>query len=546
MATVPVYDESVPVETAAQPAPQLAPITEAASGAGPAAALTQAGGQTEEHFSRLNEALIYRQHIQAQENAYNLGAKAAAEIQDKVADLTSRQGSNAHGILSGFVGPVQEGQPEKIKYEDSYDGFSEKLRGKYLEMAGSEYERKLLTRTIDSHLTVARNAVVKHEVQQGKVAFNQSVDANINALMNTGAAAATPGDLMKVMNQGADLRENQAKLNGEADKTTLDMLRLKTDDDFAETAIKANVERDPEGAMRLFDGVKNHISESMQGKLQAQIDGKMLDLRRGAVWEQVRGFVHPDGMVDLSKAEAEAAKLVNVDTVPPGQRQHILDFVRQQSAVQDAAVKDARKEKDRQFVNDALKAKNNGVSYQDAEDHFFKKMGYGFDEKDKDEKIRQLQALYTHDESFYDTAMKHQTEDQKLAWQEVEELAKGKYGKQTAQLPGDETQTPLASAFVTEMKHQLIGAPADKIRAIAREKLKDVVVQPGYLWDTKKPAWQVDRDITTMQAVQRNALENRYGTSLVNQAHAYLTNQGLQNPSPKQIKELIDRIHRGK
>ena len=549
MATIPTYERQVGVEDVGQPTPQIQPITEAASGVNVAEAGARLGQTVEHGFTDMGHLIAYKAHIESQERAYDLGAKAASEIQDKLYGdngLMTRQGAQAHGILAGDIGADMPGQ-QRTKYKDSFVSFSEDLKSKYLKEAGSPTTQKMLMRYLDSHVTIARSAVAKHEAEQGRVAYQNAVESQVQALMDTGASARSLDDLHKVMDSGTELRVGLAAKRG-ADDAILEAVKYKTADEFAETAVRANLERDPQASQDILNGVKDRLSNVGQANLQTLVDGKMLELRRGAVWDQVKHFTHDDGTIDVSKAEGMASKLIDTDQIPPGQRDHIMQFVKQQAAVSDAALRDHREAQDRSFYNDALKARNNGLPFEKAEEILFKQKGYGFDAKDREDKRDQLLALYMKDPSFMNKAMEHQTPEQKMAWQEVEDMAASKYPtkKGGVVLPGDTQPVNAANSFVNEMKQQLMGESADRIRTVARERLKDVVVQEHWYGNTKQPVWQLDRDVRLMQDQKRSLLETRYGNDLVNQAHSYLVNQGSSNPTPEEIRTLLERMPHGR
>jgi hypothetical protein len=91
-----------------------------------------------------------------------------------------------------------------------------------------------------------------------------------------------------------------------------------------------------------------------------------------------------------------------------------------------------------------------------------------------------------------------------------------------------------------EMKRSAMGKPAEEMLKIAKEKLQDVVVKPGIIWDTKETAWKVDQEARQANTEKVLLLENTYSKQTVEQAKAFLFNKGIA-ATPDAIKTVIDR-----
>ena len=559
MAIIPVYKEQVSIGGSGTPTPQINGPMASASGANISEAVAGLGKSVTEAATGMGAILAHKQELDSQEKVDSLSAKAAAEYQDKLhgdGGLLTRQADAAKGITFGTPsGPAQPGskmeadQQGTVEYKDSFDGISNEITAKYMGQATTDYERHKLKHALETHTSVLRNAVIAHEGQQARVARAAASEAAVGALLNTAINAVDPEDFEVALNNARGKREDALRLEGHTDNAVINAVNMKTADEFAIAAVKANLDRDPEKAQVLLNTIKGKISAGVKANLQDNIDGKMLDIRRNAVWDQVRGIQNEDKTVNLTGAMDAARKLVDHagSTIPKGQRDNILSFVTSQAALQDAALKDFRESQSRSFINEALKARNNKIPYDQAFNALIASEKYGFDAKDRDDKITQLQALYTKDESFFDRAMEHQTQAQKLMWSQIEDLAVSKFGTNAETLPGDQTETKLKDAFLVEMKHNLMGLPPEQMWKRANDALKEINVDPDAMF-FKEPTetWRIDRDKRNVTNLKLAALEDAYGAESVAQARAYVISEGSRsgitlNPTADQIKMLLER-----
>lgn len=534
---VPIYEPSVGIQAPGIPEVRAEPMTPAVSSANVSEATAGIGKGIEELGARLEQHMVMQGRMEAQQQVYDRASQVQKALQDKAygdGGWLTRQGASAKGITYGTPGQTPGVLGRPTLDPDSFEGVAAKLKAQA--MSGmSPYQSKQLDRLLDSHITVMRGAVVRHEADQTNIAQHQSMEAQVTSLKDTGIAATNLKDFNGIVAQAQDMRHQFYAAHG-ATPEALILSKQQTADEFADAFVHGNYDRHPQAAQQMIDGLKGTLSNAKAAELQNVVDGKMLDLHRHAVWSAVSGLRHPDGTANLAAMEAQATKLAA--SLPEGQRDQVLDFVRSQASMTDAALRDTRQSQDRQFYNEALSLKSKNIPHEQAEQILFKQKGYGYDSTDRDAKTQQLQELYDGKESFYDAAAKHQTGEQKLMWKQIEDLADAKYGKKTAQLPGDPdgVETKLKDSFIIEMRHQLMGMAPGKMWETATNYLKDVVVEPHWYHDTKKPAWMPARDARVMGELQSSAMD-----PLRDEAQKFLIQSG-KAATPEAVEAVIKKM----
>lgn len=482
MAIIPVYNEKIGVDAPGVQTPQMADITPAASGAGIAEASSKLGQTVENIGSQLGRHLAYMAHLKQQQQGYDIAATYARNGQV----FLNGDGKDNPGILNLHG---KDADNSIAAFQD-WDKQQRKELLKDLPPASA----RNVDRMIDSHGTVFFDNALHHQRHETEVAQQNSRAAEVQATQDTASLPnTTPGQFSDLVTKAQDITR---QMHPGQDDATYEALDQKTAAGMMQNYVKSNLEDHPQETLKMLAAQKGSMHEADYGAIKKQIDGKMLDIRRGVIWEQVSGFTHSDGTVDLQRAEAHAKQLAS--TLPPNEQQHVVDFVRQQASVQDSALKDARQAQDRSFINDSMGLKAKGLSYDQAHDALFKDKGYGFDPKDIQEKSDQLRKLYTHDDSFLDYAQQHQTAEQKDAWTWTEKVA-------TAGIPKHDVQ-----AFIVQEKKKWMGKSADQIRAGVTEDLKKLEVPGGHWWTSKVQGWKMDADITQANAEKIGALEAKY------------------------------------
>lgn len=505
MAQIPVYQEKVSLNAGGTPTPRLESMPASASGVDVGEAVEGLGNTVEKSAAGIGAIVAHKQKLDAQEKVDNLSEQASEEWQNHLhgeGGLLTLQGDAAKGITAGdpFMGPKQ-GEDKGIKYKDTFDGFSSALKQKYLGQASTDFERRALNHSLDSHERVLRNAVIAHEGQQAKVAREQASEAAVSALKNTGVDASTVGDLQHVTDQGMDERERALRNEGHSDKAVIDAVRMKTADEFADASIHANLERDPEAAQALLDGVKPKLSNLMAATLQDRIDGKMVSIRSDAINKQIvedPQSRNDDMTFNLGFVEKKAAELAAGR--PVHEREHLVKMAKEQATMADAAMRQQKEQAQRSYLDGFAELRDKGLSFPEAEKTVMAKVGkqYGkiFGAAETDDLREKAVKIYKRDPEAIESRLSVMRFDQKQAYADAVNVIKSKYKKQTAVLPGETEKMSLADAMINQLKPLAPKMTPAQIAEWTKKGLENVVVKPGWvsLLDDRKPAWQVNRN----------------------------------------------------
>lgn len=556
---VPQYNQNVGVEGGEVPSGKITPLGPEAVPTAQLEAGINAGQKVSQVAGYAARALVYQKRLQARTDAYDRAAKYAQGI-DQVLNgpngLLQTQGSNAIGILHGKPLPDGEVGPSELD-PNSYLGQERKLRETALNGV-SAGEKVYVERLLNSHNDVAFNAVLKHEAQQTKQYRLGTAQALVSSNANMFAADPSSPGAQALLTHSQQIMSG-AMSNAGVPPEELPIHQLKVGDQFAQAMVQRNLDDHPDVAKSALDEMhsKGQISEAMYGTLKARVEGKWLDMRTNAVADQVLkdpANINADLTVNFGTAEAQVKHLVS--TLPAPDQTKIIDAVHQRIARQNAAVAQKRQEDERNVATEMMQAQRNGVPAEQAYDQFIKKRDF-MTEQDRQSAEKLFQQVYTRDPQALDKIMQTQTPDQKLAWDWVQKIAQQKFGKNAAVLPGDDqsgVKTPLADAFVAEMKHKYLGKSPAEIRQAVTTELKDQPTTPGWAWaekiglhwgENQKPQWQIDRDVHNMELDKRAALIQKYGAPLISESEAFLKKNN-KRATPEDIAAVAEQAKRGR
>jgi hypothetical protein len=544
---VPEYDQKVGVDDIGVPAAHVESMGPGSSGVQIAEAEAGLGNTVEGVGGDMAKYIVWQQRNAARADGYDrINGYALNQDQALNGDggLLTKQRGNAVGITHGKDLPPGQQGPTDLD-PNSYIGQESKWREKALAgLSPGSQEYTEVLRGLDSHRAVGFNAVVKHEAQQAKLSDIDKTDTFIAGNANTFSTDPSSPASQKLLQAAQDARTDLSRRQGE-DADTTNARGLAVGDQFAKAMVDRNIELKPDLARDALEKMHSagQVSEDTYGVLKSKVDGKWLDMRKYQVADQVlNNPANSDaGVANFGRVEAAAKQMVS--TLPLPQQEHILDEVHKQAERRNAAFEQNKNLADQKFSNSVLDAQRQGVPPENAYDSLIKK-GSFIDNNDRAEKEKLFQAVYTKDPSAMSKIMTTQTPDQKLAWDWVEKVATAKFKSSASEvLPGDEAsgvKTNLRGAFVEEMKRQYMGKSPAEIRAGVMDAVKDVVTDPGWMWDTKKPKWQLTRDAHDLDLDKRAKLSSKYGDLMVNTAQAFLEKNNKQ-ARPEDIAALVEQ-----
>jgi hypothetical protein len=109
--------------------------------------------------------------------------------------------------------------------------------------------------------------------------------------------------------------------------------------------------------------------------------------------------------------------------------------------------------------------------------------------------------------------------------------AKGNYGNNKITVEGDDFDRPAYDVAVAEFQRQALGKPSGDMAKISEKLRASVVTEKGFIWDTKKPGFQVSREA-------RIRVEAQVGVAAYANAEKVLGELGVP-PTPENIQKLM-------
>lgn len=510
-----------------------------------AATGAQAGAVTSDLGSKIAERAIERQRMDDEKQVLQANTAYLQEKQDRlnstdVAVMPDGKDAPA-GILNRKLGQAKDAT---VEYDQDYAD----RKARYLDMVPGAMQKAALAKLLDQDHLSTRAQIISHEREQLDKDYVLTAEANVKQQALNVASVNDPKAVLNTVNIATGLQSAAMSRMGASPEA----VKLRTQgvaDEVVGSAVKGNLERNPAASLAILTAAKGTVSESAFQEMQQIVDGKMLDLRRSAAWEDASRYTHADGTIDMTKAEAAATAFAAAQKLPPGQSDHVLDFVRQKASIHDSALKDSRDSQTRSFFNEALALKGRGASYDDAAAQLFKQKGYGFDGLDREEKTKQLQALFTRDGDFYDAMMKAQTPAQKAAWDDIKNMGEAKYPKGTKiKLEGEDFFREAKDVFENEMMRRVIGQPPEQMRKIANDALKNVATVDHKWWFTNKTmyttsaaAYKTAAEVRAADELKIAGVQDVYGQQSVAQARTALAASGNRKPTAQDIRSWIER-----
>ncbi len=561
---VPVYERQVGREAVSQQVPQVAapPSSVGTTSVDAARVGGEAGKVVSDIGDMVAKRAIERQQMEDEKQVLAANTDYLKSKQDTL--YSADTASTDHGDVPVGLLNRQLGQAKDAVV--AYDADFAEKKQLFLERVQNENQKRVLSRLMDQDYTSTREQIIRHEREQTDKDFALTAKANIDQQVLNVASVKSPQAISETIKTSTGIQTAVMARMG----ASLDVIKLQAQDvadRIVASAVEGNLSTDVRTSQAILVAQKGNVSEQSYLKMQQVIDGKMLDLRRTAAWNAASADVHPDGTINLEKAQARTEGwLAAQKDLPVGQADHIMDFVRQQASIHDSVLKDKRDSTTRVFFNEAIALKNSGASYAQAEQQLFKVKGYGYDNTDREEKTRQLQQLFTRDDSFYDAAIKAQTPDQKAAWDDIKNMGVAKYGKSTVKLEGEDFARKKSDVFENEMMRKVLGQPPEQMRKIATDAIKDVVVDKKWWWldtpaarvidpagilpklfgSSTEPAYQLSAEHRAGEELKIAALQDVHGQGLVAQARKTFIRAGVANPSAKDIRDLIERANNGR
>ena len=300
-------------------------------------------------------------------------------------------------------------------------------------------------------------------------------------------------------------------------------------DNVAFNAITQGMLRDPANGIAMskqyLEEHKDDISPNVYNQINDKVQEQVVSNAQVDAWQKVSGMRLGDGTIDMARAQRYVNSIGGLDDDDKGK---VFKFVHANAEVADKELADQHKSSERVFNNQLLEAKMNNTPLQDV---MTLAMRHAWDDKSLADMQENATKLYTGKIDNWTLWSKKQPEETQGAIATAEQTIKAKY-------PNRDDSLEYQGAL-NEFHQQAMNKRPEQIRQIANDLTKNVVVKPGWFWDTKEPAWKVTSEARAQQAADLDKLDNYYGSDKVQKATDALR-KGGQPQTPANIKALLD------
>jgi hypothetical protein len=347
------------------------------------------GGRAAQATSEASQGLLSQAHSIAQEEkqkadqlAFMSADKAASELQTQIQVQTSQmRGRDALGAPDLVQKQWQDGVKN---IQDGLSNDAQKMA--FARSVNSRYED--LNKHVQVHVADQMHAFAEQETQ-GYLESSRSA-ATANAFDDQAVAK-------EIARQNAVINENAVR-NGYATgadgqpsailKSKLDQALSQTHHDVILARLDANQPGNVEAAQKYFDEHKSQMTGETQVSAAKAIDRADTQYLGNKMWNEVQGFKLSDGTPDEGKMEAH---IMASDDLNDQKKAKIINYIKARSGEEIANRNRADSANDRSFMNDAIDARKQGQSMDDALKLVQK---YGRDDYDQTLKADAIKKIY--------------------------------------------------------------------------------------------------------------------------------------------------------
>jgi hypothetical protein len=371
---IPVYERQADIK-----APSFTRPTAAAAGtdvleaqAKQAEAVGKIAGVVSEHAIKLQEVETHKKILEA-DTAFR------TELQNTLYDPAEDE----NGMPKGLLVRTKEGARGTSK---AFDLTVEDLKQKYAKTLPGGVQANFI-KLADNSAVQHRDNVIRNEATQIRVAFNDSVKANIEQRMSDVANAPDANAALSGAMGAASIMEQSARRNGDRPEVA----KLAGQDVLTKSVLNyigTHAESDYEGSKALYEKVKTQLSAEGQMSGEKLLKGAGLVNLQAEAWNTVKGLRLSDGNPDEAAMVAELDKL----NLKPEEKDHVSGYIRAKAGEMRMQITQAKAANTNEFMNELYTARQNGQSYDEASKLVGK---YGVDAYDSGLKQELVKKLYT-------------------------------------------------------------------------------------------------------------------------------------------------------
>ena len=444
-------------------------------------------------------------------------SEAMMEIDNLAYDPAQDDEGKPKGFLNRKLGQVKESMTSE------YDSGVSEILGKY----GSELDddtRARFEAKLSTHARGLRDNVIRHQVKERDADYENTFQANLKLQIGSAANALNPEALNQIVDGIGSSIETSLKAKG-MDEASIQIAKQDGIDKAIGNNIFTKLEADPGTAKAILMDNQSKVSPEFYQKTLQTIEGKVFEVKRSGLYNDIFSRMKlSNGEPDLARIE----KTINSSGQFKSQSEKEQMFSYAKSKAMEDNQSRLRYERDNldRYQNEILGLKKQGGTLDDA----FKVVGkYGGDNLDKKEKEDIAKKLWTDPSAKSDpdtlislhekiltgggstSEIKQAFADNKINATDFVRLSKERLGNKIGE---DRKDMKMAfDAFKNEVnarfnstekkekadalmvfRQKTEGKTPEEAALIGKQLLESSVVSKGFLWDTKKENFKIEKE----------------------------------------------------
>jgi hypothetical protein len=460
---------------------------------------------------------VREQEKENQKMILNKANEAIREIDNLAYDSSQDDTGIPKGLLNRKLGQVKD------DLTNEYDiGVNDVLMKYGADL--DEDSRTKLSANIMAHAKGLRDNVIRHQVKEKDADYENSFQSNLKLQIGSAANAINPEALNEIVDGIGFSIETSLKAKG-MDPASIQIAKQEGIDKAIGNNISSKLEVDPATAKAILLDNESKVSPEFFQKTLQTIDGKIFEVKRSGIYNDVFS------KMKLSNGEPD---LVRIEKAIKSSGQFKSEAEREQmfSYAKAKAMEDnqnrMRYERDNldRYQNEIIGLKKQGGTLDDA----LKIVGkYGGDNLDKKEKEDIAKKLFTDPSAKSDpfllvefhekilsgnasnSEIKQAFADNKITASDFVRLSKEYLGNKigedrkdmkmaydafknevNAKFSKNEKEEKADALLVFRQKTE--GKTPEEARLIGKQLLESTVIKEGFLWDTKKENFKIEKE----------------------------------------------------
>lgn len=350
MANVPIATRKVRPQVASIADKKIIAPLASATGAGPSRAMAGLGKAVAGVGDQLSKHIIDRQKEEADKEVLS----SETEFRKKMQDVLYSTESDDKDVPKGlFNRTLDNAKGNTEKFDIAYAEIRKEFEGQF----ETDYQKNNIAALMDKHYTSTRGQVIRQEGSEGRQAYKEALDSNINQMVIDSSNTFQSEDLRLQMDDAMQKLRMGLKAIGKDDKTiAYEIGNLEME--MVENSIKTLVTNNAPGAERLLEELKDTLPKATYSEASKIVRGKKVENKGIAMYYATADLRLADGSPDYDAIETEVFKQKGYT---PTELEQVLKDVRSKSREKESNREHKRQANKKSFFNElATSVKRDG------------------------------------------------------------------------------------------------------------------------------------------------------------------------------------------